>query len=655
MKKARHALFSTMTLLVLLLAHFQGVGQACTFVKTYNSGNTGYVVRESNGINYVLAGCTDYYYNFNWFIMSPIPTTNIQLVKTTTDGTLVWEKIFNYPGSRMLATWMEHTNDDGYIITGSTNQEQTWPPDSNDVVLIKTDLNGVLQWSKKFDTGKDELAFCVRQTNDGGFIISAFHDALPLSLVGNTYAMLIKTDASGNLIWNKKYSLAVRDLDTAEPMVWTVKQTSDHGYILIGTTAASHAADILVIRTDSTGNVIWSKSYEHDNSAMRFAVGLDIIENFNGEFVIAAALDKDQTLNQYNYPFIMKVNSNGDIIDQRFYDSNPFQMFQSGFSSVTQEADSGYFFTGGGGYGGFGMQAQLLKTDKDFNMVWSRTYTNDGLVTTSSRSGTITSDGCYIFTGKKMIGGTVLMKTDHIGMIDCKTPGNLIEMAPSMIANDRFPTVLSGINESNLLLNTLPGMADTSTLCPVTSTLLPIELLSFEGKKISDHEVELKWVTAAEKNNDHFIIEKSYDGINFNEIDKVKGAGNSNRINNYEFIDWNNDFHERIYYRLKQVDYDGQQSTSSIVAVKFKNESLNILSIEELYEGQEIKLNVSSKEKQNFSVQLCNTFGQVIMKEFFKTSGGLESFHLGMNRTPHGIYIISILLEDKIVSKKLVY
>lgn len=655
MKKARKALFSIFTFIILLLANLHGVGQACTFVKTYNSGNTGYVVRESNGINYVLAGCTDYYYNFNWFIMSPIATTNIQLVKTTTDGTLVWEKIINYPGSRMLATWMEHTNDDGYIITGRANQDETWPPDSNDVVLIKTDMNGALQWSKKFDTGKDELAFCVRQTNDGGFIISAFHDAVPTSLAGNTYAMLIKTDANGNLLWDKKYSLAVRDLDTSEPMVWTVKQTSNHGFILIGTTAASHAADILVIRTDSTGNLIWSKSYEHDNSAMRFSVGLDIIENFNGEFVIAAALDKDQTLSQYNYPFIMKVSSTGDLIDQRFYDSNPFQMFQSGFSSVTQEADSGYFFTGGGGYGGFGMQAQLLKTDKDFNMVWSRTYTNDGIATTSSRSGTITSDGCYIFTGKKMIGGTVLMKTDHIGLISCKTPGNLIEMAPSMIANDRFPTALSGINESNLVLNSLPGLTDTSTLCPVISTTLPIELLSFEGKEISENEVELKWETATEKNNDYFVIEKSYDGIYFNEIDKVKGAGTSSTKTTYQFTDRNNDLHERIYYQLKQVDYDGKESTSSIVAVKFKSEEPELISISNDYENNKIDLHLYSKHKSEFTLRLTDPLGRIVSSAKLQVDGEFKSFPIELNSSVHSIYFVTILTRDKLTTIKHIY
>ena len=232
----------------------------------------GYCVREANGVSYVATGCTDFYYNFHWFNMSPIVNTNIQLLKTMTDGTLLWEKIYSYPGNRSLATWMEHTSDNGYIVTGRTNQDLIWPPDSNDIILLKTDDDGNIQWSKIYDTGKDDLGYCVQQTSDGGYIISGFHDSIPLSLEGTTYAILIKTDVSGNVIWEKKYEFAVRDLDTGESFPWVVRQTNDDGYILTGTTAGSHAADLYVIRTDPTGNVVWAKSYEPDFTNFRLKI-----------------------------------------------------------------------------------------------------------------------------------------------------------------------------------------------------------------------------------------------------------------------------------------------------------------------------------------------------------------------------------------------
>ena len=321
-----------------------------TFVKSYNSGNIGYVVREVNASQYVVAGSTDYYYNFHWNIMSWANTTNIHFLKSDENGSLIWEKIFTYPGNRMFATDFATTIDNGFIITGRAGNDMVWPPDSNDIVLIKTDSSGNVLWSEKFDGGKDELGFSVQQTTDSGFVISAFRDTLPMSLVGNTFATLIKTDKVGVMQWAKNYQFAVRDLDTGEPFSWVVKQTMDGGYVLVGTTAASHAADILVIRVDNSGNVVWSNSYDHDNSAFRFSLGIDIIETWSGDFVIAGSLDKDQGLSQYNYPFALKISSTGTILQQRLYDSNPPQMFQSGFSSVQITPDGGLFFTGMGGY-----------------------------------------------------------------------------------------------------------------------------------------------------------------------------------------------------------------------------------------------------------------------------------------------------------------
>ena len=86
---------------------------------------------------------------------------------------------------------------------------------------------------------------------------------------------------------------------------------------------------------------------------------------------------------------------------------------------------------------------------------------------------------------------------------------------------------------------------------------LPIELMSFEGSKKEDYNV-LKWQTASEHNNSHFILERSVTG-NYTEkdvINVVNGAGNSTQLLDYNFVD--TDAPETInYYRLTQVDYDG--------------------------------------------------------------------------------------------------
>jgi hypothetical protein len=102
-------------------------------------------------------------------------------------------------------------------------------------------------------------------------------------------------------------------------------------------------------------------------------------------------------------------------------------------------------------------------------------------------------------------------------------------------------------------------------VCYTVNCVLPIELLYFNGKFNGKYN-ELKWSTATETNNDYFTIEKSKDGINWNKVIEVDGAGNSTSTLNYTFNDYS--FSNTInYYRLKQTDFDGKFKYSNIIAI----------------------------------------------------------------------------------------
>jgi hypothetical protein len=94
---------------------------------------------------------------------------------------------------------------------------------------------------------------------------------------------------------------------------------------------------------------------------------------------------------------------------------------------------------------------------------------------------------------------------------------------------------------------------------------LPIELISFEGISKNTYNY-LFWKTASEYNNDYFTIEKTLDGINFTPIANINGAGNSNMVLNYDYIDYNI-INTITYYRLKQTDYDGKYEYSNIIGL----------------------------------------------------------------------------------------
>lgn len=104
-------------------------------------------------------------------------------------------------------------------------------------------------------------------------------------------------------------------------------------------------------------------------------------------------------------------------------------------------------------------------------------------------------------------------------------------------------------------------------VCQVTT--LPIELHHFSAKAV-EGRVDIEWVTASEWNNDFFTIERSKDGIDFEEVARVDGAGNSTSTLYYQSVDFN-PYQGTSYYRLKQTDFDGQTKTFEAVSVNIQD------------------------------------------------------------------------------------
>ncbi len=104
-------------------------------------------------------------------------------------------------------------------------------------------------------------------------------------------------------------------------------------------------------------------------------------------------------------------------------------------------------------------------------------------------------------------------------------------------------------------------------VCPA-----PVELVAFNASAKNDG-VQLTWQTAMELNNDYFEIQSSFDGVNFQTIGSVKGAGNSNRLLSYSFMDYEVENVTKVYYQLIQHDFDGKTDASKIVVVNFDKSS----------------------------------------------------------------------------------
>lgn len=118
--------------------------------------------------------------------------------------------------------------------------------------------------------------------------------------------------------------------------------------------------------------------------------------------------------------------------------------------------------------------------------------------------------------------------------------------------------------------------------------VLPIELISFTGEPYGDFNL-LKWVTATEINNDFFFIERSIDGMFFEEVGFINGSGNSMSLKNYNLLD-KEPYNGVSYYRLTQVDFDGNYTVSNIISVfrGVDDKELTLIKITNLL-GQEVQ------------------------------------------------------------------
>jgi len=139
-------------------------------------------------------------------------------------------------------------------------------------------------------------------------------------------------------------------------------------------------------------------------------------------------------------------------------------------------------------------------------------------------------------------------------------------------------------------------------------SVLPIELLSFNVKAEND-AVLIQWETASEINNEFFTIQRSDDGKRWENIAFVNGAGNSNRILNYEYIDYS-PISGTSYYRLKQTDFDGAYEIFDMLSVTLET----IADIEiSVYPNPVVSnLNIRNQQTVALQMQLINGGGQTL-------------------------------------------
>ncbi len=188
---------------------------------------------------------------------------DIWLVKTNENGDTSWTRTLFSTMSQEDGQAVELTGDGGYVVLG-TSWDQSGMHSA--ILLTRTDASGNEIWTRTFDNDYREWANSVRPTADGGYILAG--NAEPSIYEGGP--LLLKTDAEGNLVWQKKLNRTGAWLaHSAEPL-------ADGGYVVAGYSASyiGGETDAWLARTDATGEVLWDAAFggvSHSNAVAAFS------------------------------------------------------------------------------------------------------------------------------------------------------------------------------------------------------------------------------------------------------------------------------------------------------------------------------------------------------------------------------------------------
>ncbi|MFA5033526.1 MAG: T9SS type A sorting domain-containing protein [bacterium] len=288
-----------------------GVGsQNFYLIKTNSSGDTlwtrtygghllnnGYCVSETQDSGFVIVGET-----FSFGAGAP-SYSNAYLVRTNSLGDTLWTR--TYGGTKGECGWsVSKTYDGGFIITGETTSFGAGSPNYSNVYLVKTNSSGDALWTKTFGGATGNSGWSVSETQDSGFIIVGTTNSFGIGSPNYSNVYLVRTNSSGDTLWTRAFG------GTDNDGCYSVSETQDNGFIMVGTTSSFGAGghDVYLIKTNSSGDTLCTRTY----GGAKDDWGESVSETQDSGFIIAA---KTVSFGAGHFDvYLIRTNSSGDTL-----------------------------------------------------------------------------------------------------------------------------------------------------------------------------------------------------------------------------------------------------------------------------------------------------------------------------------------------------
>lgn len=287
----------------------------------------------------------------------------------------------------------------GYVLAGT---ERTAIDSSEQFSVVNIDGFGNLIWKRTYGGLHQDIAEHIEQTSDGGYIVggSKWDGGF-----GREDAYLLKLDQEGEIMWSKYFGGTYREEG------FSVKQTSDDGYILCGNTNSDTLfsyGQMYIVKIDASGTEMWHSYVGGPGKDYAF----DVIETFDGSFVVTGVYAGFHRYSSFEFTethsdmLVAKLDANGNELW-----ANQYGGMENEFGYQVQEApDNGYYVIGStqsAGSGSFDMN--LVKLDMNGTELWSKTF--GGSSFEYGKSLDVTDDN-FIYIAGTTCNDTVNVKTD---------------------------------------------------------------------------------------------------------------------------------------------------------------------------------------------------------------------------------------------------